>query len=112
MGAHNLIDFGSRCTEAHARFLALRYGGILATLPVLFLSATQTNSCQAAASLSQVGVVVVVTSSALIFTCRTRLLWSNNRVLGVALGGMLIIMTGAWVCTFGLPALLSTKLSG
>ncbi|KAJ7916823.1 hypothetical protein B0H13DRAFT_2269721 [Mycena leptocephala] len=85
------------CTEAHARFLALRYGGILATLPVLFLSATQTNSCQAAASLSQVGVVVVVTSSALIFTCRTRLLWSNNRVLGVALGGMLIIMTGAWI---------------
>ncbi|KAJ7880156.1 hypothetical protein B0H13DRAFT_2199960, partial [Mycena leptocephala] len=78
-------------------FLALRYGGILATLPVVFLSATKTSGCQAAASLSQVGVVLVVTSSATIFGARTYSLWSNSRIVGGLLGGLLAVMTACWI---------------
>lgn len=95
----------ARCSDLNIRFLALRYGGILATLPVVFLSATKTSGCQAAASLSQVGVVLVVTSSATIFGARTYSLWSNSRIVGGLLGGLLAVMTACWVRTFCLTAL-------
>ncbi|KAJ7673640.1 hypothetical protein DFH06DRAFT_910899, partial [Mycena polygramma] len=78
-------------------FLALRYGGVLATLPVLFLSAIKTAHCQIAASLSQAGVILVITSSALIFTFRTSLLWPGNRMVRYILGTLLIIMTACWI---------------
>ncbi|KAJ6534240.1 hypothetical protein B0H19DRAFT_846121, partial [Mycena capillaripes] len=78
-------------------FLALRYGGILATFPMVFLGAIESNSCQAAASLSQAGVILVITSSAMIFTFRTCLLWPGNRIVGGVLGGLLIMMTACWV---------------
>ncbi|KAJ7175059.1 hypothetical protein C8R43DRAFT_873165, partial [Mycena crocata] len=78
-------------------FLALRYGGILATVPTIFLSATKSNNCQATASFSQGGVVLVVTSSATIFTFRTSLLWANNRVVRAALGSLLVTMVVCWV---------------
>ncbi|KAJ7245916.1 hypothetical protein B0H12DRAFT_770515 [Mycena haematopus] len=78
-------------------FLALRYGGILATFPVLFLSAIKTNSCQLAASLSQAGVVLVVVSSAMIFAFRTSLFWADNRIIRAALVGLLIFMTACLI---------------
>ncbi|KAJ7925436.1 hypothetical protein B0H13DRAFT_2654271 [Mycena leptocephala] len=78
-------------------FLALRYGGILATLPMVFLSAVKIGDCQLAASLSQAGVILVVTSSAVIFTFRTSLLWADNRIVRGVLCGLLITMTACWV---------------
>ncbi|KAF8134095.1 hypothetical protein K438DRAFT_1450121, partial [Mycena galopus ATCC 62051] len=77
-------------------FLALRYGAILATFPVVFLSAIQTNNCQLAASLSQAGVVLVVVSSAMIFTFRTSLLWADNQIIRGALVALFVTMMGCW----------------
>ncbi|KAF7314084.1 hypothetical protein HMN09_00567400 [Mycena chlorophos] len=63
-------------------FILLRYGSVLATLPTVFLSSTMLSttamSCQAAASLSQAGFILVVISTAIIFTFRTAQLWANN----------------------------------
>ncbi|KAJ7090988.1 hypothetical protein C8R44DRAFT_990592 [Mycena epipterygia] len=78
-------------------FLSLRYGGILATLPLLFLSTTTSSNCQAAASLSQAGVILVITSSAVIFTFRTALLWGNSCTLRGALGVVLALMGTCWI---------------
>jgi hypothetical protein len=100
MRALNLNHVGSQWTKVHIRFLALRYGGILATLPMVFLSAVKIANCQLAASLSQAGVILVVTSSAVIFTFRTFLLWADNRIVRGVLCGLLIIMTACWVRTF------------
>jgi hypothetical protein len=80
-------------------FLALRYGGILATLPVLFLSTAENIHCQAAASLTQVGLVLVVTSSGIIFAFRTSLWWSDNWNIRGALSGLVVVVTVCWVCT-------------
>ncbi|KAF7357115.1 hypothetical protein MSAN_01305600 [Mycena sanguinolenta] len=77
-------------------FLTLRYGGILATFPVVFLSAIKTNNCQVAASLSQAGVVLVVVSSAMIFTFRTSLFWADNRMIRGTLVVLFVIMMGCW----------------
>ncbi|KAJ6493803.1 hypothetical protein DFH09DRAFT_1126284, partial [Mycena vulgaris] len=74
-------------------FVALRYGGIVATLPTLFLSVAEATNCQAAASISQSGVVLVLISSAIIFAFRTSLLWTNNRIVPGILGGILVTMT-------------------
>ncbi|KAJ7819690.1 hypothetical protein B0H14DRAFT_3736988 [Mycena olivaceomarginata] len=78
-------------------FLALRYGGILATLPVLFLSTAENIHCQAAASLTQVGLVLVVTSSGIIFAFRTSLLWSDNWNIRGALSGLVVVVTVCWI---------------
>ncbi|KAJ6571147.1 hypothetical protein B0H19DRAFT_844641, partial [Mycena capillaripes] len=78
-------------------FLGLRYGGILATLPVIFLSVTTSSNCQTAVSLSQAGVVLVVSSSAMVLTFRTFLLWSDSGAVGGILSGLWIITTGCWI---------------
>ncbi|KAJ7860011.1 hypothetical protein B0H14DRAFT_2350837, partial [Mycena olivaceomarginata] len=78
-------------------FLALRYGGILATLPVLFLSAARTTQCQAVASLSQAGVVLVMAASGLTFALRTAVLWLDNWTFHGVLGGLVVTMTGCMI---------------
>ncbi|KAJ6483487.1 hypothetical protein C8R47DRAFT_563458 [Mycena vitilis] len=78
-------------------YLALRYGGILATMPVIFLSAAPSRSCQAAASLSQAGGVLVVASSGIIFTFRTFLLWSDDGRVGGLLGCLSIVTAACWI---------------
>ncbi|KAJ7306279.1 hypothetical protein DFH08DRAFT_720772, partial [Mycena albidolilacea] len=78
-------------------FLALRYGSILATFPVLFLSTAENVHCQVAASFTQVGVVLVVASSGIIFAIRTSLLWSDDWNVRGALSGLLGIVTVCWI---------------
>ncbi|KAF7341831.1 hypothetical protein MSAN_02038300 [Mycena sanguinolenta] len=78
-------------------FLALRYGGILATFPVLFLSAVQTSNCQIAASFSEVGRVLVVTASGIIFAVRTSLIWGGNWTVRRALGGLIVGVSACWI---------------
>ncbi|KAJ7814223.1 hypothetical protein B0H14DRAFT_2376125 [Mycena olivaceomarginata] len=89
--------FGCFSTRLVPRFLALRYGGILASMPIVFLSAVRSHNCQLAASLSQAGVVVVIVASATIFTFRTAILWADNRIIRWSLGGLLIVMAGCWI---------------
>lgn len=101
--------FGCFSTRLVPRFLALRYGGILASMPIVFLSAVRSHNCQLAASLSQAGVVVVIVASATIFTFRTAILWADNRIIRWSLGGLLIIMAGCWVRAFFLLSQLSVK---
>ncbi|KAJ7121931.1 hypothetical protein C8R46DRAFT_928857, partial [Mycena filopes] len=79
------------------RFLGLRYGGILATFPMIFLSAVKSSHCQAAASLSQVGITVIITSSTIVFTFRTSLLWPDNRIVHGALGGLSFVVGVCWI---------------
>ncbi|KAJ7681290.1 hypothetical protein B0H17DRAFT_1205958 [Mycena rosella] len=74
-------------------FLALRYGAILATLPTLLITVVPTSNCQAAASISQVGNIVVLTCSAIIFTFRTSLLWPKSRLISLVLGALLVATT-------------------
>ncbi|KAJ6545555.1 hypothetical protein B0H19DRAFT_886609, partial [Mycena capillaripes] len=81
----------------HIRFLALRYGGILATFPALFLSVAKTSHCQAAASLSQAGVVLVIAASGLTFAFRTAVLWLDNWMFHGILGGLVVTMTGCCI---------------
>ncbi|KAJ6506842.1 hypothetical protein C8R45DRAFT_817135 [Mycena sanguinolenta] len=78
-------------------FLALRYGGILATFPVLFLSAVQTRDCQFAASISELGCILVVTASGIVFAVRTSLLWGDNWTVRSALGGLIFGVSTCWV---------------
>ncbi|KAJ6529511.1 hypothetical protein DFH09DRAFT_154319 [Mycena vulgaris] len=78
-------------------FVALRYGGIVATLPTLFLSVAEATNCQAAASISQSGVILALISSAIIFAFHTSLLWTNNRIVPGILGGILVTMTICWI---------------
>ncbi|KAF7346944.1 hypothetical protein MVEN_01446800 [Mycena venus] len=78
-------------------FLALRYGGILATLPVLFLSVARSSHCQVAASLSQAGLVLVVTASGLTFAFRTAVLWLDNWTFHGVLGGLVVTVTGCCI---------------
>ncbi|KAJ7027340.1 hypothetical protein C8F04DRAFT_1352696, partial [Mycena alexandri] len=77
-------------------FLGLRYGGILATFPLIFLSAVKINTCQAAASLSQAGIVVIITSSTIVFTFRTSSLWVDNRIVRGVLGALSFIVAICW----------------
>ncbi|KAJ6610658.1 hypothetical protein B0H10DRAFT_1811258, partial [Mycena sp. CBHHK59/15] len=78
-------------------FILLRYGGVLATLPGLFLSAVKTSNCQLAASLSHAGFIVVVISSGIIFSFRVSLLWGHNPVVRRGVGAGFIIMTVCWI---------------
>ncbi|KAJ7434317.1 hypothetical protein B0H11DRAFT_734461 [Mycena galericulata] len=82
-------------------FLVLRYGGILATVPALFLGVFKSSNCQALASFSQAGVVLVVSSCAIIFTFRTSLLWGHNRIVRATLGGIVLMVVASYVavCT-------------
>ncbi|KAJ7866843.1 hypothetical protein B0H14DRAFT_361849 [Mycena olivaceomarginata] len=69
----------------------------LQTLPVLFLSTAENIHCQAAAFLTQVGLVLVVTSSGIIFIFRTSLLWSDDWNVRGALSGLMLVVTGGWI---------------
>ncbi|KAJ7277480.1 hypothetical protein C8J57DRAFT_186074 [Mycena rebaudengoi] len=78
-------------------FLMLRYGGVLATLPALFISAIETPSCQFAASLSQAGIILVILSSGIMFAFRLCLLWKNQRAIQCILGVTLVCIGACWI---------------
>ncbi|KAJ7764144.1 hypothetical protein DFH07DRAFT_956163 [Mycena maculata] len=78
-------------------FLGLRYGGILVTLPSLFLVIGKTTACQTVISTSQAGGVLVVASSAIIFALRTSLSWGDNRIVRATLGTGVLLMAACWV---------------
>ncbi|KAF9446749.1 hypothetical protein P691DRAFT_776625 [Macrolepiota fuliginosa MF-IS2] len=84
-------------TPATWWFVVLRYSGILATLPSLFFTATQSKFCQEAVSVSQVGAVLVVASSGAIFWYRVKALWNGSIVISAISGFFYLAMVGCWI---------------
>ncbi|KAF8528597.1 hypothetical protein JB92DRAFT_2697292 [Gautieria morchelliformis] len=77
-------------------FVLLRYSGILAMFPSLFLASIQNKHCHAAVMSSQVGGVLVVASSGVIFSFRVFSMWSGNRAVYAVVGFMYVSMVGCW----------------
>jgi len=75
-------------------FVLLRYSGILATLPALFLTFIQNKYCQAVVLSSQVGIVLVVASSGLIFVFRLTAMWGGHKAIYAVVGMMYVVMVG------------------
>ncbi|KAF5385015.1 hypothetical protein D9615_001025 [Tricholomella constricta] len=78
-------------------FIILRYSGILATLPSLFFTSIQSQHCQAAVVTSQVGAVLVVLSSGVIFCYRVFAIWNGSRIVQAAVSFMFLAMITCWV---------------
>ncbi|KAG6856820.1 hypothetical protein H0H87_000292 [Tephrocybe sp. NHM501043] len=78
-------------------FVILRYSGILASLPSLFFTSIQSQYCQVAVVTSQVGVVLVVASSGIIFCYRVFAIWNGVRIVQAAVVFMFLVMMGCWI---------------
>ncbi|KZT21266.1 hypothetical protein NEOLEDRAFT_767695 [Neolentinus lepideus HHB14362 ss-1] len=84
-------------TPASWFFIVLRYSGILATFPALFFSAVQSSHCQVAVIASQVGAVLVVASSGIIFAYRLIAMWSGYKLVYVIVIFFYVLMLGCWI---------------
>lgn len=80
-----------------ASFIVLRYSAFLATLPSLFFTSVQSQHCQAAVIISQVGACLVVIASGAIFSLRVRAIWHGNRVVYTIVTTVFLIMMSCWV---------------
>ena len=89
------------------RFIVLRYAAILANFPALFFTSIQNNHCQLAVALSQVGAVLVVAASGLIFVYRVIAIWNGLRIISIVVGVMYVIMLSCWVRRFFDPVRVS-----
>ncbi|KAF7346968.1 hypothetical protein MVEN_01449600 [Mycena venus] len=76
-------------------FIVLRYSAFLATLPALFFTSLQSQHCQVAVILSQVGVVLVVGCSGIIFCNRVVAIYSNSKVI---IGALALLWSGMMAC--------------
>lgn len=84
--------------SAGFRFIFLRYSAFLATLPALFFTSIQSQHCQLAVVLSQVGVLFVVASSGIIFCYRVIAIWSGTKFVYGFVSLVWMGMVGCWVC--------------
>lgn len=76
-------------------FIILRYSAFLATFPALFFTSLQSQHCQVAVIVSQVGAVLVVGCSGVIFCNRLVAIYSNSKVITAALA---LLWTGMMTC--------------
>src|ERR1700737_823741 len=91
-----VVSFGPPSHRA-CSFIVLRYAGILATFPSLFFTSMQIKGCQTAMAVSQLGTVLVVASSGIIFGYRVSAIWGGNRVVHLVIGFMYLFMISSWV---------------
>ena len=77
--------------------MVLRYSGLLANIPSLFFTSLQNRHCQVAASLSQVGVVLVTGSAGIIFSYRVFAIWSYNKIVVAVTSILYLFMVCCWV---------------
>ncbi|KAH8079793.1 hypothetical protein BXZ70DRAFT_901614 [Cristinia sonorae] len=82
-------------------FIVLRYAGILATLPSLWFTSVQSNHCQAAVILSQLGAVLAVAASGAIFCFRVFVIWNGNWLVR---GGVSLMYCGMLACWISVAA--------
>lgn len=85
------------CAHVAIRFIVVRYSGLIAAFPSLFFTAVQSNHCKVAVALSQVGVVLVVGSSGVIFGYRVSAIWNGNRIVQAIVAFFYLFMVISWV---------------
>ncbi|EIW55772.1 uncharacterized protein TRAVEDRAFT_59983 [Trametes versicolor FP-101664 SS1] len=78
-------------------FVLLRYSGIVATLPSIFFTAAQSQHCQSAVIISQVGACLAVFSSGAIFSLRVFAIWHGNRAVYALVALMFTTMMSCWI---------------
>ncbi|KAG5730172.1 hypothetical protein E4T56_gene11711 [Termitomyces sp. T112] len=78
-------------------FIILRYSSLLALIPGLWFTSLQNQHCQVAASLGEVGVVLVLGSSGVIFCYRVFSIWKFRKVVIILVSLMYIVMLGCWI---------------
>ena len=57
----------------------------------------QSQHCDVAVALSQVGSVLAVASSGIIFGYRVTAIWNGNTIIKIVVGIFYVIMVGCWV---------------
>ncbi|PPQ91963.1 hypothetical protein CVT25_004437 [Psilocybe cyanescens] len=78
-------------------FMVLRYAGILALFPGLFFTSVQNQHCQATASISQVGVILVTGSAGIIFAYRVFAIWRFNKLVVGGVTFLWLFMVSSWI---------------
>jgi hypothetical protein len=69
----------------------------LSAFAALFFTAIQNDNCQAAVATSQLGAVLVVTSSGIIFGYRVSAMWGGHKAINLVVGFMYLLMVTSWV---------------
>lgn len=80
------------------RFMILRYSGVFALVPGLFFTSLQNQHCQVAASLGEVGVVLVTGSAGIIFAYRVFAIWRYSKPVVILVSVLYVFMVVCWVC--------------
>ncbi|KAI0659132.1 hypothetical protein C8Q70DRAFT_152264 [Cubamyces menziesii] len=78
-------------------FIVLRYSGVLATLPPIFFTSAQSQHCQVAVVLSQVGACLAVLSSGAIFCFRIHAMWYGSGKVLVLIAVVYASMASCWI---------------
>ncbi|KAH9487378.1 hypothetical protein JR316_0001453 [Psilocybe cubensis] len=78
-------------------FMVLRYSGVFALVPGLFFTSLQNQHCQVAASLGEVGVVLVTGSAGLIFAYRVFAIWRYNKTVMVLVSVLYVFNVACWI---------------
>ncbi|KAF7371250.1 hypothetical protein MSAN_00760800 [Mycena sanguinolenta] len=78
-------------------FIVLRYSAFIATFPALFFTALQSQHCQVAVITSQVGAVLVVGCSGIIFCSRVVAIYNNSKVIIGVLALLWVGMMACWI---------------
>ncbi|EIN06478.1 hypothetical protein PUNSTDRAFT_145066 [Punctularia strigosozonata HHB-11173 SS5] len=84
-------------TPATLAFIVLRYSAFLATLPSLFFTSIQSQHCQTAVIASQVGAVLVVAASGVIFSNRVVAIWGNSKFIIAVTVVAWLGLIGCWI---------------
>ena len=69
-------------------------------MPSLFFTSIQAKNCQLAVVFSQVGVVLVVASSGIIFCYRVVTIWNGSKYVYAVVSVFYLGMLGCWVSPY------------
>ncbi|EIN08715.1 hypothetical protein PUNSTDRAFT_143453 [Punctularia strigosozonata HHB-11173 SS5] len=84
-------------TPATWAFIILRYSAFVATFSALWFTSLQTQFCEVAVIASQVGVVLVVASSGIIFCNRVVAIWGNSKIIIALVTVIYLGMLACWI---------------
>jgi hypothetical protein len=79
--------------------VVLRYAGFLSTFAAVLFTVMPSNHCQTILVMVQLGNILVMISSGLIFGYRVTALWAGNKGINILIGSMYTIMIICWVCS-------------
>jgi len=84
-------------TPSAFAFMILRYAGVFALVPGLFFTSVQNQHCQVAASLGEVGVILVTASAGIIFCSRVFAIWGYDKFVVAVVGTLYFFMVSCWI---------------